>query len=141
MNLNTKQIKALVKELYPQVKDHQKNQLSLIEDTLKYDIRNKVEALNIDFTCWCSMVHSINIDNIVLWKYIWFTPSYSSIKSFKSNEDIVAFAYTYLIKKEFENKFWEEVTQDTIEHEIVLSTIWADNVEQLLNTVKLKLMK
>lgn len=141
MNLNTKQIKALVKELYPQVQEYQKNQLSLIEDTLKYDIRNKVEALKIDFTCWCSIAHSINIDNIVLWNYLWFTPSYSSIKSFKNNEDIVTFAYTYLIRKEFEKKFWEEVTQDAIEHEIVLSTIWADNVEQLLNTVKLKLMK
>ena len=51
MNLTTRQIKALVTELYPQIKEHQENQLSLIEDQLKHDIRHKIEALNIDFTC------------------------------------------------------------------------------------------
>lgn len=141
MNLNSKQIKVLVKTLYPQVREHQRSQLSIIEETLKHDIRNKVEALNIDFTHWCSIVYSINIDTALLWKYIWFTPKYTSIKSFKDNEEIINYAYEHLIKKEFIKRFWEEITEDMVEDEIVLSTIWADNVEQLINAVKLKLIK
>lgn len=141
MNLNTKQINALTRELLPQIKESQKKQLASLEDELKKRITNMVNNLNIDFSIIDDLVYSIYIDTWKLWERLWFQPKYVYKSEFKSNQGIVDYTYSHMVKTEFEARFWKEITSDEIKHEIILSTIWAENIEQLINAVKLKLMK
>ena len=142
MNLSNKQVQALVKEISPVVAKHQKEKLSKLEVELKKELKSTVKSLNAPFKIVWWLVKWLVLDNALLSEKLWIAKSsYSKESIFYSEDGIVQYAYDKLIKDRFVSKYWKEVTADDIEHEVIMATIWASNIESLIESVKAKLLK
>jgi len=148
MNLSKKQIDALVREIYPDVQSKQKQQLVYLTESYKQEIKKFVES-NIDFSwvdreyIWAITIKKSRImfdPDLYSPKQDWYW-STIEIKDEKSaNDVIVSSILSDTIKKKFESFYWVwEITKDDIEHEIVLATIWAESIKELISIVKSKL--
>jgi len=140
MNLSSKQLCALVKELQPIIVAKQREQLEWLKETLKDNCIVKAKSLNLPFNSISWLVKWLDIDSKELLKQLWLKEDYASRKTFSSEDELANFIFNKSLSSEFEKNFWKEIKAEDIEHELLLWTIWSANVEELLNVVKKKLI-
>lgn len=139
MNLSSKQLQALVRELLPTIRAKQREQLESIEQNTKEELKQKVLALGITFE-YDALVMSVNIDKAKVFEKLWLHSDWWKAIEASSEDDVVDYIFDKYLKQRFEKLFWKEITSDDIEHELVIATIGAQDVEQLINIVKAKLL-
>jgi len=147
MNLSNKQITALVKEILPNVQKKQREQLDLLKDNYKKEISDYVES-NVDISRINWDIATVVCIKKSLISFPWWEVKtewyYSTIELRKDTAigSIINLIYTDTIKKKFVDTYWkEEIKAEDIEHEIILATIWASTIEELVNIVTEKLIK
>lgn len=140
MNLSTKQIQALVRELQPVIRAKQEEQLASIKESVRNQCIEKVKSLELPFDIVGWRIKGLEFDNKLLCDKLWVDIDYNSRKCYSSEEEIVNYMYSKSINKNFIATFWKEIKSEDIEHEIIIWTIWADTVQALMENVKAKLI-
>lgn len=141
MNLSNRQLWILAEEILKEVMPIQKKNLeSLWEDTkkkIKQDLLKKYPEFKTIFKIvdWVNIVNmsfSSKFMSEIVWDKMWGC-------NIESIESLVNYVYNHTIKKIYVDKYWEEITKETIERMLILETIWATTIEELVSWVKKRL--
>lgn len=122
MNLSSKQIQALVREIMPDVQAMQKSQLEAMKPVLMKEIEKEIDKLKIPFDIiGKNYIYGFLISKDIL-KIFDCENAYIS-SEYKSREDLIEKLYSAIVMKKFNQKYGAQIKAEDIEHEIIIGTI------------------
>lgn len=140
MNLSKKQLEVLVDEIYKDVYPIMEKRVNELKAELKNELYTKLEFLKesflkIDFIWFKHFV----VDRKVILESVWYTDSRNYFTDVKTFDWFVDSCVTEILRKEYNKKYWKDIEKCDIERIVVLETIWAKNVNELIEAVTNKL--
>lgn len=140
MNLSKKQLEVLVDEIYKDVYPIMEKRVNELKAELKNELYTKLEFLKesflkIDFIWFKHFV----VDRAVILQSIWYDDSRNFLTDVKTFDWFVDSCVTEILRKEYNKKYWKDIEKCDIERIVVLETIWAKNVDELIEAVTNKL--
>ena len=140
MNLSKKQLEVLVDEIYKDVYPKMERRVNELKQELKDELYKKLwflkEAfLKIDFIWFKYFV----VDRWAILQSIWYEDFRTYTTDVKTFDGFIDWCVSDLIRREYNKKYWKDIEKTDIERIVVLETIWAKNVDELIEAVTNKL--
>ena len=142
MNLSKKQLEVLVDEIYSKdVYPLMQKQVNDLRQELTKDFYSKLDHLKkifieTDFIGFKSFV----IDKNAILTFLWFSDCWNQYTTdSKDFDSLITSLVTWVLRTEYNKKYTKEIQKEDIERIIVLETIWAKSVEELIEAVSKKL--
>ncbi len=140
MNLSKKQLEVLVDEIYKDIYPAMEKRVNELKQELKDELYKKLwflkEAfLKIDFIWFKYFV----VDRWAILQSIWYEDFRTYTTDVKTFDGFIDWCVSDLIRREYNKKYWKDIEKTDIERIVVLETIWAKNVDELIEAVTNKL--
>lgn len=140
MNLSKKQLEVLVDEIYKDIYPTMEKRVNKLKQELKDELFIKLwflkEAfLKIDFIWFKHFV----VDRWAILQSIWYEDFRTYTTDVKTFDGFIDWCVSDLIRREYNKKYGKEIEKCDIERIVILETIWAKNVDELIEAVTNKL--
>ena len=142
MNLSKKQLEVLVDEIYlKDVYPLMQKQVNELEEKLRKDLYTQLEHIknemfNINFIGFKYFV----IEKKTLLDHLWYSYYWNVYSTdTKDFNGLIQSLLNDIKRAEYDKIYKKEITKSDIERIIILETIWAKNVEELIEAVTNKL--